>query len=180
MESKTTPGELLAPHTLPSLADQPWHFTASAVVIAAGHILLVHHKRIGAWLPPGGHFIGNELPHQAAVREALEETGVAVEVVTESVPPSDDPEAFFCHQPLCIHGVHAVEKGNAVYHLDIAYLCLPAQMTEGEALPPITTTDEVHAAVWCPLDRLEDLPLARNVPEIVALALEKLGSQELK
>src|ERR1700728_4814961 len=54
------------------------HFTASAVVMEQSHILLVHHRRIGAWLPPGGHIEENELPHQAAIRETKEETGIDI------------------------------------------------------------------------------------------------------
>lgn len=33
------------------------------------------------WLPPGGHVEPNELPDDAALREVLEETGVACELV---------------------------------------------------------------------------------------------------
>jgi len=41
---------------------------------AKQNILLVKHKGLGVWLPPGGHVEEGELPHIAALRETFEET----------------------------------------------------------------------------------------------------------
>lgn len=159
-------------HSVPARLNLPWHLTASAVVIEQGHILLVHHKRIGAWLPPGGHPDNNELPFETAVRETLEETGIRVVVLAGDVPIKDDSEAFFSPQPLCQHVVHAVEKGAELYHVDVAFLCaLPSPMS----LPEPVSADEVHGARWHDLKRLSELPLAKNVPEIVDLAVKRLA-----
>ncbi|MFN0147297.1 MAG: NUDIX hydrolase [Dehalococcoidia bacterium] len=57
------------------------HFTASAYVVHGGHTLLHWHRRLRMWLPPGGHCEPNEDPVQAALREAEEESGLAVEVI---------------------------------------------------------------------------------------------------
>ena len=38
------------------------------------HVLLIKHKKLGVWLPPGGHITKGEKPHKAALREAIEET----------------------------------------------------------------------------------------------------------
>jgi len=158
-------------------ADQPYlripnHFTASAVVIALNHILLVHHRRIKAWLPPGGHIADMEMPHEAAVRETFEETGVNVEVISEPVPQTGKKDFLFLPQPLCLHAVNAIEKEVSLYHLDLAYLCRPVPSLEH--LPPITTTQEVHSARWVDLERLAELKLANNVVEVVKLAVTKL------
>ncbi|MCC6475297.1 MAG: NUDIX domain-containing protein, partial [Burkholderiales bacterium] len=102
------------------------HFTASGVVLAGDHILLVYHRRIQAWLPPGGHIEDFEMPHEAAVREVFEETGVEVEIVGEPLPETGDPDAFFLKHPLCLHAVRAFEGGRDLYHVDIAYFCVPA------------------------------------------------------
>ena len=61
------------------------HHTATAYVSTGGRTLLLWHGKLRMWLPPGGHCELDEDPVQAAVREALEESGIAVEVI----PPAD-------------------------------------------------------------------------------------------
>lgn len=41
-------------------------------------VLLVQHKKLAMWAPPGGHVELNENPDQALDRELLEETGLIV------------------------------------------------------------------------------------------------------
>ena len=53
-------------------------FTVAGVLINKEKVLLVHHRKLNIWLPPGGHVDKNELPHQAAEREFFEETMVKV------------------------------------------------------------------------------------------------------
>ena len=31
-------------------------------------VLLIKHKKLGVWLPPGGHIEAGEFPYEAAVR----------------------------------------------------------------------------------------------------------------
>lgn len=60
------------------------HFTATAFVIDDdSRALLLWHKRLRRWMPPGGHMEPNELPEEAAAREAKEETGLDVEIIGE-------------------------------------------------------------------------------------------------
>ncbi len=61
------------------------HHTATAYVVAQGRTLLLWHAKLQMWLPPGGHLEPNEDPVQGALREALEESGLVVEVI----PPPD-------------------------------------------------------------------------------------------
>jgi 8-oxo-dGTP pyrophosphatase MutT (NUDIX family) len=144
--------------TVPAgIAQYKKHFTATAVVIEQSHILLVHHRRIGAWLPPGGHIEEHELPHETAIRETKEETGVDIATVAEELPLTGKENAFFLPTPICIHAVKANENNSVYYHVDLAYL--------------------IYDARWIKLDCLLDLPLAHNVLEIVALAKSRLNLQ---
>lgn len=133
------------------------HFTASAVVIEQLHILLVHHKRIGAWLPPGGHVEENELPHQTAVRETKEETGLSVSVLATPVPETANADAFFLPEPLSIHAVKAIEAKGIFYHIDLAYLCKLSQFFDGHEkfLPELIFSDELHNASWVELAKIK-------------------------
>lgn len=149
------------------------HFTASGLVIAEGHVLLVHHKRIGLWLPAGGHLLEGEMPHEAAVREVLEETGVEAEILLEPIPDTGSIDYFFLPQPLCMHAVHAVEKEQDFYHLDLVFLLKPIAQTP--PLPALLKKEEVHAAQWVKLEELKQWRLARNVSEIIALACTKMS-----
>ena len=61
------------------------HFTATAYIVADRRTLLLWHRKLGMWLPPGGHCEPNEDPLQTALREAEEESGLAIAVI----PPPD-------------------------------------------------------------------------------------------
>ncbi len=58
-------------------------FTASIYIIENAHVLLIEHRKLGMWLPPGGHLEPNELPYECALREAKEETGLEVALLTQ-------------------------------------------------------------------------------------------------
>jgi 8-oxo-dGTP pyrophosphatase MutT (NUDIX family) len=55
------------------------HFTGSAWLVSADgvRVLLMHHRKLGRWLQPGGHADGDADLARVALREAGEETGVA-------------------------------------------------------------------------------------------------------
>lgn len=57
----------------------PGHITGSAWILNAqqSHVVLVHHAKLNKWLQPGGHADGDENILNVALREAVEETGLA-------------------------------------------------------------------------------------------------------
>ncbi len=68
------------------------HHTATAYVVARDRTLLLWHHKLQMWLPPGGHLEPNEDPVQGARREALEESGLTVEVI-------EPPDLLRCDGP---------------------------------------------------------------------------------
>jgi 8-oxo-dGTP pyrophosphatase MutT (NUDIX family) len=154
------------------------HFTASAVVIEQSHILLIHHKRIAAWLPPGGHLEDNEFPHQTAIRETKEETGLHINIISSSRLDTKDIEAFFLPEPLAIHAVKAVEAKGIFYHIDIAYLAKINDSSPKNILPTLTFGNEVNGASWVELKELAKIPLAKNVIEIISMAKSRLKLED--
>lgn len=54
--------------------------TATVYIINNGRVLLHMHKKYKTWFPVGGHIEKDELPHEAALREAGEESGLNVRI----------------------------------------------------------------------------------------------------
>lgn len=87
------------------------HVTASAIVVGKKGVVLHMHKRLRMWLQPGGHIDADETPWDAALREANEETGLAVEL-------AESP-------PRLVHvDVHPGPRGHR--HLDLRYVVTAA------------------------------------------------------
>lgn len=87
----------------------PVHVTGSAIVTGPRGVVLHLHKRLGIWLQPGGHIEPGEMPWEGALREAEEETGLAVRHPAEG--------------PRLVHvDVHPGPRGHT--HLDLRYLLL--------------------------------------------------------
>jgi len=60
-------------------------FTATGYVVNPERtkLLVVFHNKLQKWLPAGGHIEQNELPHEAALREVFEETGVVAHIISD-------------------------------------------------------------------------------------------------
>lgn len=101
----------------PFSRDQPGaHFTGSAVVVApdGARVALVHHRKLGRWLQPGGHVEAGDAGRleRTALREAAEETGLAVALHPAAPRPLD----------LDAHLIPARGEVAAHHHLDVRFL----------------------------------------------------------
>jgi 8-oxo-dGTP pyrophosphatase MutT (NUDIX family) len=101
------------------------HFTVAVFVIFEGRVLLHQHRKLGMWLPPGGHIERDELPDDAAVREVFEETGIRVELVGEKREDIEDPVQL--HRPA---GVQLENIGPGHQHIDLIYFARPVGPAE--------------------------------------------------
>lgn len=109
------------------------HFTATAFVIDSKmRTLLLWHKRLGRWMPPGGHVDSNETPEEAAKRECKEETGLDVEILGEeqqdlfALAPA---EGRILKKPIAflLENIPASEERGepAHQHMDFLYVAKP-------------------------------------------------------
>ncbi|MFA6915218.1 MAG: NUDIX domain-containing protein [Parachlamydiales bacterium] len=102
-------------------------FTATVYILDQGQVLLIYHKKLGKWLPPGGHLELNELPHEGAIREAKEETGLDVELILQENLWVDRwnaksiPRPYFC----MIEEIAARADEPAHQHIDLLYIAKP-------------------------------------------------------
>jgi len=134
----------------------------AVVTLCDGQALLVRRDKEpyrGKWSFPGGSIEPGETSREAAQREALEETGIEVEVlevadVVDSIHPpvADRPGYHYCI---------------------IDFLAVPAGATRGCRRPPggvptLRPATDVSDARWVPLadlDQYDLTPLARPVLE---------------
>jgi len=126
-----------------------------AIIIEDGRVVLVkrgHPPLEGKWSIPGGVLEIGETLRKAAVREALEETGLAVEPgellgVFERVIPD--------------------EQGRMRYHyVLIDFLC---RRVAGE----LEAGDDASEVRWVRREELAGLELARETEEVILKGLEK-------
>lgn len=84
--------------------------TAIGMLIHDGATLLIKHKKLNVWLAPGGHLEGDELPHQTAEREFMEETGIQVRAIDPFVESWEGDSQYFPSSILT--NLHWVSREN--------------------------------------------------------------------
>ncbi len=101
------------------------HFTCTGFIVDADRTLLLWHRRLQMWVPPGGHVEPNEDPVTAVLREIREETGLEAEVL----PLSDTFSFVYPGQiapPYTILLEDIADPGDPHRHIDMIYFCRPA------------------------------------------------------
>jgi 8-oxo-dGTP diphosphatase len=100
------------------------HFTATAFVVRGDSTLLHWHKRLGQWMPPGGHIEPDEDPPAAALREVLEETGLFCEIVPTSPNlPFSYPEQLAAPYTILLEDIPGPDEPHK--HIDLIYFVRP-------------------------------------------------------
>ncbi|HVU51533.1 MAG TPA: NUDIX domain-containing protein [Polyangia bacterium] len=118
-----------------------------------GEVLLIRHKRLGAWLPVGGEIEPGETPLEAARRELGEETGLEGTfprgLGVEGTPPG-------------LIGYEEHPAGSKGLHMNFAFVAdVPTRA--------LAVCDEYTDARW--VGAAVDLECPPNVRELVRLAL---------
>lgn len=139
-------------------------FTVAVFVVDRGRILLHEHRKLGKWLPPGGHIEPNELPDVAALREVAEEAGIAVRLVGERGLPRDYPG-----QPVQLvvpAGIQVEFIAEGHEHIDLVYLAVPVD--PGAAIDP--------SFRWLSPDELATHPVTDEIREWCDRAVREVGA----
>jgi 8-oxo-dGTP pyrophosphatase MutT (NUDIX family) len=137
------------------------HFTGSAIVARpdGSAFLLVHHRKLGRWLQPGGHTEeGDPSVFDTALREAREETGIG---------GFEEP----CGRRILdvdVHAIPARASDPAHFHFDVRYLL--ASGAQGHA---DRAEDPARPMVWLSLADA----LAAGVDASLTRALRKAWMQ---
>lgn len=124
-------------------------FTATGYVVNTDRtrMLMIFHKGLQCWLPPGGHVDPDEFPSDTVLREVHEETGVvahhvgaaSIDLQLNGRTESQLPTPFAMAAQL----IPASHKDIEHIHMDMMYLL------EAEETATITAQEiEVDAAQW--------------------------------
>jgi 8-oxo-dGTP pyrophosphatase MutT (NUDIX family) len=121
------------------------HLTGSAIVVSAAfdRVLLLHHRKLGRWLQPGGHGEPGEVSgEEIALREAHEETGLEGLALHPTAPRPLDVD---------VHDIPAWGTDPPHQHLDLRYLVVaPA----GAVLQPAAAAGQLAWFSWSELGSL--------------------------
>jgi len=110
-------------------------------VVSGDRVLLIHRRREphrGLWVAPGGKLEPGESPHEGAVREIYEETGLRIEL----------PQ---------LRGVVTEVSSRPDYQ----WLLFLFGADRREASGEVCASDEGEL-VWCPFDRMPSLPMPES------------------
>lgn len=128
-------------------------FTATAYVIQQQRVLLILHRKLKKWLPPGGHMSTNETPPEAARREVFEETGLHIEFISQENIWIERWNANSFERPfLCLlEEIPSFGNTPAHQHIDFIYLARPIGGIEQHC------QDEVDGMRWFSIDEIDEL-----------------------
>lgn len=124
------------------------HITGAAWILdrRRERVLLTHHRKLNAWLQPGGHADGDPDIRAVAAREADEETGLpGLRFLSESIFDLD------------IHRIPA--RGDIPEHLhyDVRFAL---QATDSE---DYVVSDESHDLAWVPIEDVESYTTEESI-----------------
>lgn len=145
-------------------------FTASVYIVREDKVLLHMHKKLGIWLPPGGHIELDEDPNQAVIREAKEETGFDIELVGTIVEKTFEPDQERDLLPPRFMNRHWFDATRTHEHIDSVYF---GRVVSG------TLEAEVEGTRigWFTRDQIEkqEIPLHPRITYYCLAALDALA-----
>ena len=133
----------------------PGHVTASGFVLSpdGDALLLIHHRKLGRWLQPGGHIEPGDADVEAAARRELrEEVGLdRLTLATDGIFDLD------------VHAIPAIGREPAHEHFDVRFLFRADELSLGGG-------EDRETARWMQLSDIEAFAPDRSV----ARAVDKL------
>ena len=126
---------------------EPGHVTGSAWLVdgSGEHVLLTHHRKLDAWLQLGGHSEGDPDTAAVARREAEEESGLAVELISRDILDID------------VHEIPARKSDPAHFHFDVRFAFVSRSGRD------YVVSDESHDLAWVPVERLRQFTTETSI-----------------
>lgn len=152
-------------------------FTATAYILENNRVLLLYHRKLNKWLPPGGHMEENETPPECAIREAKEETGLDIALIKDEHIWVENWNATSFERPfLCLlENIPAYKEVPAHQHIDFIYLAEPI----GGTLTP--EPDNKGGLRWFSLDEVlsmqSDEEIFAETQQTIRAIFEQIGKK---
>ncbi len=137
-------------------------FISTVFIVDNGKVLLTWNKKCNIWVPVGGHIEANELPCNSVIREAKEESGLDIELV--SVNKADTANIA---QPAQMNLDHVSEDHK---HINLMYFAV----VKGGVM--MKESDEGTALKWFSKQELEEEGLLPNIKEWAIKAIEHFSN----
>ena len=138
--------------------------TATVYIVKDNRILLHKHKKYNTWFPVGGHLRSNELPHEAAIREVKEETGLDITLLeTEHVANFDIGRVESIPEPFCLYHEADIDE----QFLDFIFIGISSQQ---QVAPPLTESQEI---MWFSREELERIKVFPDIRITMDYILDK-------
>lgn len=140
--------------------------TVAGYIVNNQRVLMVEHKKLQRWLPPGGHVELHQDPEEALFAEIEEETGLTREHLTvfSGKPEISSPGTTFLYAPsfLDIHDISSTHR-----HIGMVYF-----LASNEKI--VLLAEREHTAIrWFNDSDLDD-PAYNLLPAITYFARKAL------
>lgn len=144
------------------------HFTVSVYIVHKDKVLLHLHKKAEIMLPLGGHIELNELPEEACIREAREESGLNINLYNSEINKLLKNSSKLTVEKILINPMHTVlcQVNSEHYHIDLVYYAT------AKSFDTIPGDGESKLLKWFAKEDLKD---TYNIPpNVLAMATESL------
>lgn len=139
-------------------------FLSTVFIVNKGKVLMTWNKKVKTWIPVGGHIEPNELPCDSVIREAKEESGLDIELIS----PYDKSKTANLIQPVHIHLDHIKDDHE---HINLIYFGF---VNGGELLKE---SDEQTPLKWFSEKDIEKEDLLPSIKEWALEAINQSGDR---
>lgn len=139
-------------------------FLSTVFVVNEGKVLMTWNRKVKTWIPVGGHIEPNELPCSSVIREAKEESGLDIELVS----PYDKSKTANLVQPVHVHLDHVKDDHK---HINLIYFGI----VKGGKL--LDESDEQTPLKWFSREEINNEYLLPNIKEWALEAISQLGEK---